>query len=115
MGAGIRNAEIPKEKIDTLRMYTYSLADSDVIPWNIPSIRESLKDYEEIEEVIENDIWLLEDLKEILKVNPAIQDDPTQPLEKWWWHLNKIVKGEYPIERLPEHLREIYRERYYKE
>ena len=44
----------------------------------------------------------------------SLQDDPSQPLEKWWWHLNKIVKGEYPINKLPEHLREIYREEYYK-
>ena len=43
-----------------------------------------------------------------------IEDDETQPLEKWWWHLNKIVRGEYPLELLPEHLREIYIEEYLK-
>lgn len=41
-----------------------------------------------------------------------IEDKENEPLEKWWWHLNTIVKGEYPIELLPDHLKDIYVERY---
>jgi len=36
------------------------------------------------------------------------EDDDTKPLEKWWWHLGKIARREYPAELLPEHLREVY-------
>ncbi|HHG74276.1 MAG TPA: hypothetical protein ENK22_04460 [Persephonella sp.] len=76
--------------------------------WNIPNIREQLKDYEYDEGIIENDKWLLEDLKEILKVNPAVQDDNTQPLEKWWYHLYKIANRTYPKDLLPDYLKEYY-------
>jgi hypothetical protein len=31
-----------------------------------------------------------------------------QPLEKWWWHLDKIARKEYPPELLPDHLKELY-------
>ncbi len=34
-----------------------------------------------------------------------LQDDPSQPLEKWWWHLGRIRQGTYPADRLPESLR----------
>ncbi len=40
-----------------------------------------------------------------------LQDDNSQPLEKWWWHLHKIAKGKYPSLTFPEYLREIYRKR----
>lgn len=40
-----------------------------------------------------------------------LQDDNSQPLEKWWWHLHKIAKGRYPSLTFPEYLREIYRKR----
>ncbi len=25
-----------------------------------------------------------------------LQDDESQPIEKWWWHLGKLVNGTYP-------------------
>ncbi len=103
-----RNGKIPEGKIEYLRMYRYSIIDSDVLPWNVPSIREKLQDYEGNEKVRKLDKWLLEDLKEILEVNPAIQDDDTQPLEKWWWHLHKIANGTYPVELIPDYLKNIF-------
>jgi hypothetical protein len=35
-----------------------------------------------------------------------------QPLEKWWWHLDKIAKREYPSYLLPDYLKEIYENAY---
>lgn len=48
---------------------------------------------------------------------PITEDDESQPIEKWWWHLHKVAKGKYPSLRLKEYLREIYRKRrkYWKE
>lgn len=31
----------------------------------------------------------------------------------WHWHAEAISKGEYPLEQLPEHVRELARELYY--
>ena len=31
-------------------------------------------------------------------------DDKNQPLENWWWHLDKIRNKTYPINLLPAHL-----------
>ena len=75
--------------------------------WDIPVIREGLKEYTGNKEVQKIDKYLIENLKEILKVNPTIQDDDTQPLEKWWWHLHKIANGTYPIELLPDYLKKV--------
>jgi len=36
------------------------------------------------------------------------QDDKTQPLTYWWWHLGKLRDGTYPAQLLPDHLRVIY-------
>ncbi|PKM11755.1 MAG: hypothetical protein CVV13_07985 [Gammaproteobacteria bacterium HGW-Gammaproteobacteria-3] len=38
------------------------------------------------------------------------QDDDSQPIQKWWWHLGKIRAKIYPAEVLPEHLRAVYLE-----
>lgn len=40
-----------------------------------------------------------------------LEDNQTQPLEKWWWHLNRIRRGDYPAELLPESLRGYYHPR----
>ena len=40
-----------------------------------------------------------------------MEDDNSQPIEKWWWHLHKIAKGKYPSLMLKEYLREDYRKR----
>jgi hypothetical protein len=39
-----------------------------------------------------------------------IEDDTTQPLNYWWWHLGKLRAGIYPAELLPPHLRVVYME-----
>ncbi len=107
-----------------VKLYQTAVWDFKEQPYNIPEEREKVfnEGFDDHPQVKANDRVLLKNLKDYitftrkyytvqLNFNP-IEDDPTQPLEKWWWHLNKIVKGEYPIEKLPEHLREIYRERY---
>ncbi|SMF96378.1 hypothetical protein SAMN02949497_3774 [Methylomagnum ishizawai] len=38
-----------------------------------------------------------------------LEDHSEQGLEKWWWHLGGIHRGEYPAELLPEALRRLYR------
>ncbi|XSG84502.1 MAG: hypothetical protein ACPW60_12295 [Methylohalobius sp. ZOD2] len=38
-----------------------------------------------------------------------LEDHPDQPVERWWWHLGALRRGEYPIDRLPDHLMNIYR------
>jgi hypothetical protein len=42
-------------------------------------------------------------------INPTLlTDDPSQPLEHWWWHLGKLRARTYPAELLPERLRKVY-------
>ncbi len=105
----VRNNWFPEEEIEYLRMYMYALVDPDIFPMKIPSIREHLKKFEEYEDIRKHDKWLIEDIKEIIKVNLTIEDDDSQPLEKWWWHLHKIANGSYPKELLPDYLQEIYK------
>ena len=31
----------------------------------------------------------------------------------WWWHAQAISRGEYPLEKLPEHVRELALKLYY--
>ncbi len=57
-------------------------------------------------EVIKLDIKLIKTAI-ALKTGGTYESDD-HPIENWWWHLDKIAKGEYPKELLPEHLREIY-------
>ncbi len=108
MEGRIGNDRLTEEEAEYLRMYMYSLVDPDVLPWKIPSIREHLKKFEDLEDIKKHDRWLIEDIKEIIKVNPAIEDDDSQPLEKWWWHLHKIAEGSYPKELLPDYLQKVY-------
>jgi len=42
-------------------------------------------------------------LKSAPEVLPGIPSEE-KPLEKWWWHLFEIAKGEYPEELLPGYL-----------
>ncbi|MCK4593741.1 hypothetical protein KAU45_04515 [bacterium] len=43
--------------------------------------------------------------------------DPLMPdnSDKWWDNLEAIARGESPLDKLPEHVRELARELYYKE
>ncbi len=40
-----------------------------------------------------------------------MEDDDSQSIEKWWWHLHKVARGKYPSLMLKEYLREVYRKR----
>jgi hypothetical protein len=37
-----------------------------------------------------------------------LQDDDSQPLQNWWWHLGKLRNRAYPADLLPAHLRAVY-------
>lgn len=37
-----------------------------------------------------------------------LEDNPAQPLEKWWWHLGAIRQGSFPVEYLPPAIQAIY-------
>ncbi|NPA41172.1 MAG: hypothetical protein GXO18_02755 [Aquificae bacterium] len=98
-----------------------AVLEFDSTPFALSRIRETIHELGlDSNEIVQRaDKFLLIDLDYYLKNSPKwhgfkIEDDPNQPLEKWWWHLNKIAKGEFPIEKLPEHLKDIYKERYYK-
>ena len=55
----------------------------------------------------ELDAEALEDIIELDFVEPdLLEDDPAQPLEKWWWHLGAIRDRTYPSNLLPAHLRD---------
>ena len=99
--------------------YQTMVLEFENVPFDLQKQRELIYEYgvEDNETVRFADQYLLDNLTDFIENSPEwhgfeVQDDPSQPLEKWWWHLNKIAKGEYPIDNLPEHLREIYREEY---
>ncbi|NPA41540.1 MAG: hypothetical protein GXO18_04620 [Aquificae bacterium] len=99
--------------------YRTMVLEFENVPFDLQKQRELIYEYgvEDDEITKMADKFLLIDLDHFLKNSPKwhgfkIEDDPNQPLEKWWWHLNKIAKGEFPVEKLPEHLRDIYREMY---
>jgi len=99
--------------------YRTMVLEFENVPFDLQKQRELIYEYgvEDEEPVIFADQYLLDSLDDYIKNAPKwhgfkIEDDESQPIEKWWWHLNKIVKGEYPIDKLPEHLREIYEEKY---
>ncbi len=55
--------------------------------------------------VIKTDINLI---KLIIDHPSLIQTrDDNQPIESWWWHLDKIVDHSYPADLLPQYLKEI--------
>ena len=101
--------------------YRTMVLEFENVPFDFQKQRELIYEYSvEDDEVTKfADRALLRRLNYFLKNSPRwhgfkIEDDPSQPLEKWWWHLNRIARGEFPEDKLPKHLREIYRERYLK-
>ena len=69
----------------------------------IPEVREAIFETgRSSERLVEADRYLFENIRGI---HPDTPEDPAQPIEKWWWHLQEIKKGRYPAEILPEHLR----------
>ena len=67
---------------------------------------------------LENDKRVIEADKKILQLSfeyfPAYLhegDIGYEPEPHWWWYfLRQIHRGEYPLELLPDHLKDIYRE-----
>ena len=48
---------------------------------------------------------------EVVWIDPdLIQDNDSQPLENWWWHLGKIREKTYPSDLFPEHLKAVYQD-----
>ena len=101
--------------------YRTMVLEFENVPFDLQKQRELIYEYgvEDDEITKMADKFLLLDLDYFIKNSPKwhgfkIEDDDSQPLEKWWWHLNKIVRGEFPEDKLPKYLREIYRERYLK-
>lgn len=64
------------------------------------------------EQLILDDIRLIRNAEifaeYINEENYLIEDD-----DRWYWHIASIVKGEYPLEKLPEHVRDIAAKLYY--
>jgi len=74
-------------------------------------VREKLAQTAAIEGLMELDVFALDSIVVNDYVNIALlQDDPAQPMQKWWWHLGKIRRGEYPVDLLPDSLRMAYSE-----
>ena len=92
--------------------YFYYLTDSWMSPPHL-YIREVIQKYG-----LENDPRVIKADQEILRlafknyVAPPdfAQLDGDPPLEYWWYYLDDIHRGEYPLDLLPDHLRDIYRE-----
>jgi hypothetical protein len=61
------------------------------------------------EDIVELDEIVIEATQVNDYINPELlEDDDSQPLEHWWWHLGKLRRRTYPAAQLPEHLREVY-------
>lgn len=97
--------ELPVE-----RRYRSCVLDIDVGEWGpamwIPELREQIREVtpeiEELDRIV---------IEEVLKGSlDWLPDDDTKPLEKWWWHLQKIYRRKYPAALLPSHLRPLYEE-----
>ena len=79
--------------------YQTMILEFENVPFDFQKQRELIYEYgvEDEEPVIFADQYLLDSLDEYIKNSPRwhgfkIEDDPSQPLEKWWWHLNRIVR-----------------------
>jgi len=67
---------------------------------------------------LEKDPRVIEADKKILKLSfeytPAFTEEPDigyKPEPHWWWYfLRKIQEGDYPLDLLPDHLKDIYRD-----
>jgi|YNPMSStandDraft_1061717.scaffolds.fasta_scaffold17404_3 hypothetical protein len=70
----------------------FGLTDERLIPEDIRYIKNGMVFAE----------WVIED-------NCLIEES-----DPWYWHIAKIVKGEYPLELIPEHVRNIARQLYYE-
>ena len=95
--------------IELYDMYSEGLtfSDPDFI-YSIPMARERVaRKFYEGKKASETDLNRLRraDFYVISNINGLPddfdEDDPNQPLEKWWWHLKAIKEGRFPREFLP--------------
>jgi len=107
----------PEEAIQAWQDYTnpeyfYYLENSYMSPPHL-YIREVIQAYG-----LENDPRVIKADQEILRLALKIIVDPPDfaqldedpPLEYWWYFLRRIHLGIYPLDLLPDHLKDIYRE-----
>lgn len=63
--------------------------------------------YEIIEDIISLD-------REIVRMARELGEIESDSAEVHWiWNLDAIARGEFPLERIPEHIRDLVRELYY--
>ena len=43
-------------------------------------------------------------------MDEVLADHPDKPMERWWWHLGRIRRGDYPVALLPAHVRQVLAE-----
>ncbi|MCS6875708.1 MAG: hypothetical protein NZ526_00385 [Aquificaceae bacterium] len=104
--------------VELLKDYKYSIEYPPDLPnayiyfnyWMMTDPRDKLHELglDNDPRVIEIDKKLLEGLKKYIPPDYSEKERKDKPLERWWWHLDKIADKTYPAELLPEHLREIY-------
>lgn len=103
----LRNPEALVEEYDALLSYPDRKAPVAIIyeSWMIAEVRDrihkagldSLKKVKMLDRLL---------LKQLLSIGGADIEENKNP--EWWWHLNEIAKREYPPDKLPEYLRDLY-------
>lgn len=106
----------PKEKM--IELWKWAVEDGDIFDYYDAPVWLSLRDeiaergIDKEKEVIEIDkLAIKKALKKDLKIRvetPMGRDDEAPSLTHWWWYLDLIAQGKYPLELLPEELKEIY-------
>lgn len=94
-----------------LNTYTYDILVTDAWPPGDPvrAEREWLAgialNAEERRWLAMLDEALIHDIVDGYCLLELYDDDPAQPLDHWWWHLDAIGHGRYPLDQLPLELR----------
>ncbi len=104
---GIHNTADLIDEYDALLSYPNTKAPEALVyeSWMLAELRDEIHKagLDENEEVKKLDKRLL---RQLLILGFADLKESNNP--DWWWHLDEIAKKQYPPEKLPEHLREIY-------
>ena len=111
---GGKGPQLSDSKDTLIEDYEYSLEYPVELPdayshhgyWMMTDARDEIENLglSENPKVKELDRKLLKNLK---KYGPPAYMEKERP-DRWWWHLDEIAKKQYPPEKLPEHLRDIY-------
>jgi len=103
----VLNPEALVEEYEALLSYPNTKTPEALIydSWMIAELREEMHraGLDDMKEVKALDKLLL---KQLLNLGGA--DLQKSENQNWWWHLDEIAKKQYPPEKLPEHLKEIY-------